>query len=388
MNRPFLLLAIAALSMVECAAIQAPAPQIVDLTTWDGSKLKATYFAAGSPGPGVLLLHQCNRDRKMWENLAPRLAASGVNVLALDFRGYGDSSGTAPYKLSPQEGQRQLTEVWPRDVDAAFEYLLSQSGVSKDVIGAGGASCGVNQSIQLARRHPQVKSLVLLSGSTNRDGRQFLRLSPQLPIFASAADDDQGAVEILQWLLGLSRNGENRFQHYASGGHGIEMFAPHPELAEMIVGWFSTTLLKTPGRAVVTQAAASPETSILETLDQPGGTLRAAAMLAQTGKRDPGVTLFPESIVNLIGYEYLQAGDNKSAIEVFKLNVLAFPSSPNAYDSLAEAFIADGQSGLGMQNAQKALALLQSDTTDSEARRKLIRESAEEKLKQLQPASH
>jgi hypothetical protein len=34
-----------------------------------------------------MLLHQCNRDRKMWDDLAPRLAAEGLNVLALDYRG-------------------------------------------------------------------------------------------------------------------------------------------------------------------------------------------------------------------------------------------------------------------------------------------------------------
>ena len=33
------------------------APRIVDLKTPDGTLLKATYFAAAKPGPGVLLLH-------------------------------------------------------------------------------------------------------------------------------------------------------------------------------------------------------------------------------------------------------------------------------------------------------------------------------------------
>lgn len=40
-----------------------------DLTAPDGLKLKATYFSAGKAGPGVLLLHQCNRQRKVWDGL-------------------------------------------------------------------------------------------------------------------------------------------------------------------------------------------------------------------------------------------------------------------------------------------------------------------------------
>src|ERR1700735_1527497 len=69
------------------------AERVVDLTAADGTKLKASYFAAGKPGPGVLLLHQCNRQRKIWDGLAQQLAAAGINVLTLDYRGYGDSGG-------------------------------------------------------------------------------------------------------------------------------------------------------------------------------------------------------------------------------------------------------------------------------------------------------
>ena len=36
------------------------APRIVDLRASDGTVLKASYFAAAKPGPGVLLLHQVN----------------------------------------------------------------------------------------------------------------------------------------------------------------------------------------------------------------------------------------------------------------------------------------------------------------------------------------
>jgi len=40
---------------------QATAPRMVDLTEPDGTMLQATYFAAGEPGAGMLLFHQCDR---------------------------------------------------------------------------------------------------------------------------------------------------------------------------------------------------------------------------------------------------------------------------------------------------------------------------------------
>jgi hypothetical protein len=76
-----------------------------------------------------------------------------------------------------------------------------------NLIGAGGASCGVRR-FNSARRHPKVKSLMLLSEGTDSEGRQFLRNSPGIPIFLAAADDDPdpGVVEIMQWLGSLSSN--------------------------------------------------------------------------------------------------------------------------------------------------------------------------------------
>src|SRR5512138_3759335 len=76
----------------------------VDLTSADGTKLKATYFAA-KPGPGVLLLHQCNGQRKMWDELARQMSSAGINVLTLDLRNFGESEGKPADQLTPQENQ-------------------------------------------------------------------------------------------------------------------------------------------------------------------------------------------------------------------------------------------------------------------------------------------
>src|SRR5262245_300059 len=373
------------------AAAQSSVPRVVTLKGADGTLLKASYFAAAKPGPGVLLFHQCNRQRKVLAGLASRLAASGINVLTVDYRGFGESGGTPNDQLDPAQQGQIVAEKWPGDMDAAFQYLTSQPGVKREVIGAGGASCGVNQSIQLARRHPEVKSLVLLSGNTNRDGRQFLRQSAKLPVFISAADDDDGVVPYMQWLLSLSANAGSTFQRYSAGGHGTDMFAAHNELPGMIVSWFDTTLLKTPGRAPVSSAASRPsakDAEMLDLIDQPGGASKAAQMLAEARQRDPKAVLFPETIVNLIGYEHIQTGDTKGAVEILKLNATAFPGSANVYDSLSDAYLAAGRNDLARQNAEKALQLLASDTSAPEDRRKLIKESAEQKLKQLNASAH
>src|SRR5271154_3959710 len=159
-----------ALFGVVCAAPSLCAQRVVDLTAEDGTKLKATYFDAGKPGPGVLLLHQCNRDRRIWDGLAIQLSAAGLNVLTVDNRGFGESGGT-PHDQNPDEARTEK-EKWPGDFDMAVKYLESQPGVARNMIGVGGASCGVDNSVQLARRDPEVRSLVLLAGATDVGGRE------------------------------------------------------------------------------------------------------------------------------------------------------------------------------------------------------------------------
>src|SRR6202451_4652937 len=168
--------------VITCLAQPLPAQRMVDLTSADGTKLKASYFSAGQPGPGVLLLHQCNvRGRKSWDGLAQQLAAAGINVLTLDYRGFGESGGDPFDKLPPAQMGQIQKEKWPGDFDTAFQYLGSQPGVTPNMIGVGGASCGVDNSVQMARRHADVRSLVLLSGVTDLKEWQLLRGSARGP---------------------------------------------------------------------------------------------------------------------------------------------------------------------------------------------------------------
>lgn len=389
MSRPACLsfVLVSLLLALTCAAQQAPSSRIVDLTAADGIHLKATYFPAAKPGPGVLLLHQCNRQRKVWDELAAQMAAAGIHVLTLDLRGFGESGGTPNDKLTPQQAQVE-GQKWPSDIDIAFQYLQSQQGVKRDVMGVGGASCGVNNSVQTARRHPkEIKSIVLLSGSTDVAGRQFMRQAGNLPLLAGYADDDEfkPTIPAIQWIYSLSTNPGKQMAHYATGGHGADIFRVHPELRAKIADWYVTTLIKTPGNASPSKTAwtAPASIQILNQIDQPGGASQISQKLAEARKHDPKAALFSEDIVNIMGYEHMQAGDIKGGIEILKLNAEAFPRSPNVYDSLSDAYLADGQKELAAQNAQKALDLLPNDTTDPEDRRNGIRDNAQQKLKQL-----
>ncbi|MFC5045463.1 S41 family peptidase [Aquimarina hainanensis] len=64
-----------------------------------------------------------------------------------------------------------------------------------------------------------------------------------------------------------------------------------------------------------------------------------------------------EMELNKLGYQFLNNGKIKEAIEIFKLLVAEFPDAYNPYDSLGEAYLADGNILLGIKNYEKSLAL-------------------------------
>jgi peptidylprolyl isomerase len=77
-----------------------------------------------------------------------------------------------------------------------------------------------------------------------------------------------------------------------------------------------------------------------------------------------------ESDLNGLGYRLLAKKRIKEAIEVFKLNVAAYPQSANVYDSLAEAYLANGDKQQAIENYRKALEL----DPQSESAKKALRE--------------
>jgi pimeloyl-ACP methyl ester carboxylesterase len=398
-------------------AQQPPAARVVDLQAVDGTILKASYFAAGKPGPGVLLFHQNNRSRTSWDDLARQLAAAGINTLAVDGRGHGESGGT-------REDAIKKTSA---DMETFFQFLISQPGVQRDVIGlAGAGSYGVINALETARLHPAgIKSLVMLSGDSFPPGIEFLHQASQLPELFVVADTDEypPTVETMLWLYARASSPMRKLIHYSAaqeapwlwyetsdpskvpdtGSHGTDLFKTHPDLPGIIVQWFVTTFIKTPGHAPVDPLAAA---AILNQLAVPGGAAQVTEQLMEARKRDPKAQLFPEVSLDIIASGFLlqaetdkKAGhlreatiEMKTAIEIFKLNLLACPDSADAHYNLADAYLKNGQKDLARQYAEKALAMIDSHKaplsswSDTEQRRGEIRSGVQDVLKELNAA--
>ena len=382
---PRTILVISLLLSAGVSFARAQSAKDVDILAPDGTKLRATFFAAAKPGPGVLLLHMCNTVRKSWEPVAKELSEKGINALTIDNRGFGESGGPRFEGGSP-EVLKELHDKWPGDFDAAYEFLVAQPGVDRTRIAAGGGSCGMDNAIKLAERHHDLKALVLLSGGTDLAGINYIAHNPELPIFTAAAADDEynpATLEVMQWFSELSGNPRTKFSGFKDGRHGTEIFGPHPELVHQIVAFLVDTMVTSP---VDLKAPVPPRKSeaseLFALMNQSGRAAKAAAVFHEARKRDPNAIVFPEYPVNLLGYAKLQAGDKQDAIELFKLNTEAYPASANAQDSLSDGYLATGQNNLALAAEQKCLELLPADQNGEEFRAQL-EQHAKEKVAKL-----
>ncbi len=108
------------------------------------------------------------------------------------------------------------------------------------------------------------------------------------------------------------------------------------------------------------KAAFDPRRSITETLSPTlasGGVDSAVKQYRELKAAQRTTYNFDEEELNSLGYRLLNAKKFNDAIRIFQLNVEAYPQSGNVYDSLAEAYMNDGNKPLAIANYQRSLQL-------------------------------
>jgi pimeloyl-ACP methyl ester carboxylesterase len=221
-------LALAALPLFSTALSAEVEKRDVDITAADGFVLKATYFSPGTPGPAVLLIHQCNMTRRAWDDFGEALATAGFHVLAPDLRGFGDS------------GRTRTPSKWAGDLDAALQYLLAGDGVDRGRVAAAGANCGTEEAAMLASRHRVVRALVLLSGGAGA-ALDHIAKTPDVAVFGAATEGD-AAEPATRMAVETSKNPHSNLRIGKGREHGVGMFRTNPDVVALIVQWLHDQL--------------------------------------------------------------------------------------------------------------------------------------------------
>jgi putative CocE/NonD family hydrolase len=109
-------------------------------------------------------------------------------------------------------------------------------------------------------------------------------------------------------------------------------------------------------RAASAQEAIPTEDEFIEVI-RAQGVAEAVGVFQSVRGREPDAVVFSEGAMNRLGYEYVNEGRVEEAIEIFKLNVMAYPDASNTYDSLGEAYMMHGDIEQAIANYKKSVEL-------------------------------
>ena len=127
----------------------------VILTTSDGVQLSARLYtpeSLNSDTSVIILVHEAYRDHSSWDGFRIAALKNGYAVIALDLRGHGQSGGDLVFD-----------EAMDHDIDAVIDWISASPDLNVDRVAIAGASVGANLALRAGAKHPQIKSLVLLS---------------------------------------------------------------------------------------------------------------------------------------------------------------------------------------------------------------------------------
>jgi dienelactone hydrolase len=120
------------------------------------------------------------------------------------------------------------------------------------------------------------------------------------------------------------------------------------------------------------EAAAIPSEEDFVAMAARDGVPQAVTQLKQLQVAHPELVIIRYAAMTRLGYRLLHQGRPDSAIDAFRLNTEAYPTSADGFDSLADGYLAKADSGLALQAYERVLELLPGDSTlDAGAREEL-----------------
>ena len=307
-----------------------------------------------------------------------RIASAGFVVLASQYRGIDGS-----------EGKDEVGGADLDDVLNLFPLARSLGYVDMDRIFMWGLSRGGLMTLQAIRKGAPIKAAVVVGSPVNTvarlhtpGGDQFFKTvwpdfesrkeehainrSPILwadkisvPLLIINGGADQAVLpQAARDLAAKMDEFGNLYELiiYARDDHAVNINAE--DRLRRTIDWFTN---------VRKMSVVQP---IARTLREQG--IQAAVKQYRELKKNQSTAYdFDEPELNNFGYVLLGQGKITDSIEIFKLNVEAFPNGFNTYDSLGEAYMNAGERELAIKNYKKSLELNPQNTNAVDMLKKL-----------------
>jgi pimeloyl-ACP methyl ester carboxylesterase len=367
----------------------------------DGGKL---FYEVAGEGEYIVLLHDGIVHREIWDEQFPVLAKNH-KVVRYDRRGYGKSFfPQAPFShiddLNQLFVQLKINNAIIFGIsgggELAIDFTLEYPEKVTGLVLVGAVVSGYGASSHMLTRGGRVDSLINLLFNPqkfieyitwedpyeicpeNRKAKEkfykLLKANPndlnfQREYFVQPAE--RPAVNFLSEIKVpvLALVGEYDMPDIHANGGVIEVGIPNAK-REIIFKAAHLIPLEQPdgfNAAVLKFLNGIGFFNILNSQ----GVNAAVQYFHNKRKSEPDIIIFEEGEINSLGYRFLQNGKIKDAIELFKLNTIAYPNSGNVYDSLGEAYMKSGDTQSAINNYQKSLEFNPENNNAKEMLKKL-----------------
>lgn len=126
-------------------------PEKIVVRAEDGALLVGDFYEVDPLSPTIILLHQLYTTRRSWEPIIGPLLGAHYNVLAVDLRGYGESSSSINWTSAVVDVQ-----LW-------FDWLRTETDVRPDAISTMGSSMGSTLAIVGCANDALCKTAIAIS---------------------------------------------------------------------------------------------------------------------------------------------------------------------------------------------------------------------------------
>jgi len=152
----------------------------------------------------------------------------------------------------------------------------------------------------------------------------------------------------------------SEFRRYPEKGYTIIVLSNYEGGAGDLTNKVDCMLLNQPYMTTTKAEAYCRRGRMFRMQDEPGAALQSYLSALKQYKKEKAEKFDTKEIedgINSIAYDYLKKEDFIKAIEIFRINTKNFPESANTYDSLAEAYLKNGQKDLAIKNYKRSLEL-------------------------------
>lgn len=197
--------------------------------------------------PGVVLVHGSRHEKDAYGQTLPQMLWDrSFATLRIDIRGRGSSSDPLAYH-SMAPGQRKGVRI---DVEAAIEFLTSQSGVDRGRVAIAAEQDSADAAVIACATNRRVAAYALISGRLSSEAKDAVT-TISVPIFCLVSKEDRRGFKDMTDAYLASSNAHSRLKVFDGIGFGTTMFSAwqfefpdEQPIEQLIADWLAERMTK------------------------------------------------------------------------------------------------------------------------------------------------